>query len=211
MNLSDLTGLRFGRLTVVSKAPDTLDSKYPKWRCVCDCGSTKDVVKSSLMHNLTTSCGCLRGGKAGGLSKLPEYSIWYNMKARCTNNSHPFYSNYGGRGIEVCERWETFPAFLEDMGSRPASHMTLDRKDSNLGYCKENCQWATRVEQSNNTRRNVLITHEGVTQSISRWAAAKGMQVATLAYRLKTGVPVEVALSRPMLGGTKLSRSTNQP
>ena len=90
------------------------------------------------------------------------YQSWQAMNARCYKDRHKWYYLYGGRGIEVCERWRTgtpeaFINFLADMGERPAKHMTLDRKDANLGYIKSNCQWADKVTQRQNQRPTVLM------------------------------------------------------
>lgn len=89
--------------------------------------------------------------------KSPTYLSWEAMNARCYNTKHKWYGIYGGRGIEVCEQWRrgtyrAFANFLADMGERPAKHMTLDRKDGNLGYYKDNCWWADKSTQRINQR-----------------------------------------------------------
>ena len=88
-----------------------------------------------------------------GLKRTTEYVIWSGMIQRCTNEDNPAYKNYGGRGIFVCEEWLDFRKFLEDMGLRPTD-LSIDRINNNDGYYKENCRWATRVEQGNNTRKS---------------------------------------------------------
>jgi hypothetical protein len=90
------------------------------------------------------------------------------MLKRCTNTNCKDYYNYGGRGIKVCDEWHSFDNFLKDMGERPEDK-TLDRKNSNGNYCKENCRWATSDTQSNNTRRNIKITIGDKTQTLKQW------------------------------------------
>ena len=99
-----------------------------------------------------------------------EYMTWGDMMNRCKNATHKAYANYGGRGITVCERWKNFSNFIADMGARPHFGM-LDRKDNSLGYSPENCRWATRTEQNNNRRNNIILTHEGKTMTLSQWSA----------------------------------------
>lgn len=89
-----------------------------------------------------------------GLSYHPLHAVWLKMLDRCRRPSNPDYKNYGGRGISVCERWQSFPNFLADMGERPEG-MTLERKDNDGDYCPSNCVWATRKQQRANQRRPV--------------------------------------------------------
>ena len=84
--------------------------------------------------------------------KLPEYGIWSGIKARCQNPKAKLYYKYGGRGITVCARWQIFENFLEDMGNRPTPYHIINRKDTDKGYYKENCRWATRSEQTHNQK-----------------------------------------------------------
>ena len=95
------------------------------------------------------------------------YNSWEAMNRRCSDPKHPWYDIYGGRGIEVCERWRrgtpnAFINFLNDMGERPAKNMTLDRRDANLGYFRDNCQWADKPTQRLNQRTKMVIDVEPV-------------------------------------------------
>jgi len=122
------------------------------------------------------------------------------MVTRCTNPNYPRFADYGGRGITVCDRWLRFEGFLEDMGERPKG-TTINRKHNNLGYCPENCEWATVKEQANNQRSNRLLTHNGRTQTMAQWAEELGMSYDTLRGRLdKLNWSLEKALATPVKG-----------
>lgn len=137
-----------------------------------------------------------------GNYKRTEYVVWERMRSRCNSTTDKRYASYGGRGIQVCEAWNDFNTFLADMGERPTGY-TLERMNNDLGYSKDNCRWATRQEQNNNTRRTVLITFEGETKSIAQWAETKNLNYTTLNRRLKVwGVVPEAFNSEPYPGVT---------
>ena len=143
-----------------------------------------------------------------GQSKTKQYGVYKAMLARCYDENTIGYPNYGGRGITVCERWRnSYEAFFEDMGPRPLGG-TLERKDTNGNYCKENCVWATQKEQCNNTRRNRHLTHEGVTLTVSQWADRLGIRASVLYCRLNNyNWPVARALTEPV---RKVNRSSKE-
>lgn len=120
----------------------------------------------------------------GGLSHTPEYKVWAEMVRRCSNPNHKRYGEWGGRGIKVCDDWLDFVSFLRDMGNRPGVGYSIERRDNDEGYNKENCYWATAEDQNNNTKRNRMMTLNGVTQSMSKWAKALGLNYNTVRSRV---------------------------
>jgi hypothetical protein len=189
--MRDLTKQIFNRLQVVSLNPQRSLSGQARWDCVCDCGNKITVVGNSLVTNNTTSCGCYRKERTRetsvihGMHGTLEYRSWQSMINRCTNVNNEAYNDYGGRGITVCDRWlNSFEAFYEDMGPRPSPNHSIDREENDLGYYKDNCRWATRVEQNNNRRDNVYYEHNGITKTISEWASEYGIEYRKLYRRL---------------------------
>ena len=150
----DISGMRFDKWTVLS-FDKVIDNKAI-WNCVCDCGVEKSVRGDHLRNGRSRSCGCNIGpvkthGHNLRSGESPTYQSWAGMMQRCNNPNADWYSYYGGRGITVCNRWKDFRFFLLDMGERP-ENTTLDRKNNNGIYCKDNCRWATVEEQNINKR-----------------------------------------------------------
>ena len=119
------------------------------------------------------------------LVNSPTYKAWSNMKTRCSNKKVRDYKNYGGRGIKVCDEWFTFDGFLKDMGVKPERY-SIERKDNNGNYCKENCIWIPRKEQNKNKRNIHYIEYKGKSQSLIDWARELGLNQSTLAMRIGT-------------------------
>jgi len=122
-----------------------------------------------------------------GMTKTPEYKAWKQMKDRCFNPNNPRYSDWGGRGISMCDRWLNSKHFLADMGSRPTAKHSLDRIDNNADYSPKNCKWSTKAEQDNNKRNNHLITIDDVTLTIAQWAKKMNISEQLIYGRLKLG------------------------
>lgn len=202
--VKDITGQRFGRWTVKSYAGS--DKKQnARWNCVCDCGIERDVARLHLIHGNSKSCGCL--GKEARLArclthggtKLPEYRVWHGMKKRCYLPSEPAYKNYGGRGIEVDARWrEDFSAFLADMGRRPSAKHTIERINNDGNYAPDNCVWATKDKQANNTRANHMLTVDGQTMTLAQTARRFGIRPGLLSSRLSRGIDPDLAVRLPI-------------
>lgn len=152
----DLTKRKFGRLVVVERAENAKNNRT-QWKCRCECGKIVIVWSCHLRSGHTQSCGCLQKEITGrlftkhGMRKTIEYNTWSLMLRRCNNPKSSAYCDYGGRGITVCKKWLKFVGFFEDMGIKPKG-LTLERKNNDLGYCKDNCYWADRTVQSRNQR-----------------------------------------------------------
>ena len=170
----DLAGRRFGKLTVIEEVGRTQNGKVI-WKCKCDCGGETNAIASNLKNGISKSCGCqrtetlMKRSTTHGGRRTRLYQIWCNMKQRCKNVNYP---DYGGRGIEVCEEWKnSFEAFRDwALANGYRDDLTIERKDVNGDYCPENCTWATRKAQNNNTRNNHFIEYNGQTKTISQWA-----------------------------------------
>jgi hypothetical protein len=153
----DITSERFGRWVVLALHPERSRVREARWACRCDCGGEGIVQGSHLRNGHSTSCSCLRKERLAksntkhGLSRSRAYQRWGAMKTRCFNPRYKDYSDYGGRGITVCERWLIFENFFADMGDPPPG-MSLDRIDFNGNYESANCRWATVAEQLANRR-----------------------------------------------------------
>ena len=131
----------------------------------------------------------------------PLYMTWKMMRQRCNNPRFHKYPRYGGRGIKVCDRWNTFTNFAEDMGSRPAPGYTLNRVNNDGNYTPENCNWASSVEQANNRCRRIdarLMTYNGVTRHQAEWGKLLGIGDTTLNRRRELGWSDEEILTTPV-------------
>lgn len=172
-----LVGTRYEKLTVVAMLP------FSKVLCRCDCGNERVLRVGHFNAGNAKSCGCHRGlhGHSGKTVKSREYECWSNMKARCHNPHNKRFSDYGGRGILVCERWRgSFSNFLADMGPCPAGY-TIDRKDNRLGYFPENCHWVSRSKNQTNRSISKRWTVNGTEYATAREAAtASGVSTTTI-------------------------------
>lgn len=196
---NNISGLRSGRLVALhtSASPMLWNSS---WVCQCDCGSTSLVIAGNLKSGGTKSCGCIlkekltarnSTGRKHGLSKTSIYRTWKGMLSRCYNKNSEAYQNYGGRGITVCDEWLAIENFLADMGQRPSEHHSIERLDNNVGYSKQNCVWATDVEQNRNRRNTVYVVLDGVEMTMREASDITLINYATMRARHYKGKTTE--------------------
>lgn len=201
---NDLAGQTYGLWTVMARAGRR--GNDVTWQCRCQCGTEREVNGAHLVGGKSQSCGCTRAEAqraavtTHGMEKTRVYKIWKEMKQRCANPKAPNYDEYGGRGISVCQEWNgSFEAFFRDMGQPPSDDHSLDRRDNNGSYTKENCRWATRSEQQRNKRNSRSITFQGETKNVVEWAEQYGLHYTTLARRVfHLGWDIERALTLPV-------------
>lgn len=203
----------FGNLTTIGPVRKSRDGRII-WLCKCRCGNTAEVRTSHLMSGHTHSCGCLGSRTSAGerftthgLGRTREYKSWAHIVQRCTNPNNPAFSDYGGRGITVCDQWRhDFQAFYDYVSTLPHSGekgYSIDRIFNDGHYEPGNVRWATAKEQNRNTRRNIMLTHNGKTQCLTDWANASRIPMKALRSRLRRGWSVERALSTPIRPRTK--------
>lgn len=197
--VKDLTGQRFGRLTVIGI--DDRNTRKTYWNCLCDCGNIKSVRSDSLQSGAIRSCGCLKreqneinlvneekkkvakfGSKFG---HLRIHEIWSNMKGRCYNKNDSRYSSYGGRGIDVCEEWKNdfFSFYKWAMDNGYNDKLTIDRIDNNKGYYPDNCRWVDNKTQSRNRSTNINITIGNATKTLTEWCEIFELPYTTIRNR----------------------------
>lgn len=198
----NLIGQTFGRLTVIEKHPERSNNGSVLWKVKCECGESEPflIIGSTMKSGNTTSCGCARREKTGnkfrkhGMHGSPEHGIWIDIARRCYNENFRQYKDYGGRGIKMSDEWRnSFDTFYQDMGPRPSIKHSVDRKDNNGDYCKENCRWATKLEQANNTSTNVFYELNGEKLTIAQLSKKYDIPYATMRARLLY-LPIEIAI-----------------
>ena len=209
----DLTGQKFGRLTVIKRAENytpPCGKTQVQWYCKCECGNFCTVSGTHLKTQKVFSCGCYQKEKAKetathkftshGASKESIYKTWINIKSRCFNTHSERYKDHGGRGITMCDRWRnSFEAFYEDVSKLPnygKEGYSINRIDNDGNYEPNNVEWADDITQANNKRNNRLITFNGKTQTATEWARETGIKRTTITMRLdKYGWSIEKALT----------------
>ena len=196
--VKDLTGMKFGRLTVIKRHGYMYKNKIA-WLCKCDCGNEKVVIGDSLKRGLVRSCGCLHSEKwnkiitTHGLSEHPLYNIWCAMKRRCNNPKTERYPHYGGRGIKVCAEWENdFKAFYDwSVSHGYKKELSIDRIDANGNYCPENCRWADNYTQSINRTDNRRFLYRGKEYTVSELSNMFNINYHKLYRKLVRGTNID--------------------
>lgn len=208
---ADLTGQRFGRLTVLERAPSDKSGRI-RWECRCDCGNKTIVAGTRLRKGASQSCGCyqrdavrahnLTHGETQqkpGEQRIPRiYRIWANMKTRCNNPNTPYYDRYGGRGIRVCPEWEnSFETFRNwAIANGYADGLQIDRIDNDGDYTPENCRWVSKEENANNKRNNLIIEWNGEAHTAAEWSKLTGISLKSIYTRHADGKPPEEILRK---------------
>lgn len=198
----NMIGQKFGRLTVLERAPN--QKAYAAWFCSCSCGviKTHPIRGFSLRNGSTTSCGCIlreilhnrnfKHGHSCRIRKSPEYISWDSMKQRCTNPKHRFYRTYGGAGVSVCNKWLKFENFYTDVGPRPGIEYSIGRIKNNLNYEPGNCKWMTVEEQSNNRSTSKYVTINNTTKTVAQWCRFLNIDTRVVNSRIHRGrSPIE--------------------
>lgn len=196
MRLRDLTGQKFGRLTVLERG-DSLGRVGVYWKCKCECGNECTVHGNAIVRGHTKSCGCLavetsKNAKSHGLSSTKEYKIWKAMRRRCYGKNTENYHRYGGRGVRVCEEWSEFSNFYKWCGENGYKEgLTIDRIDNDGDYCPENCRWVDKITQGNNKSNNRRILYKGEELTLMQIERRTGIDHRTIGKRLDAGWTVE--------------------
>lgn len=185
---------KYGRLTIKSELPTY---RQPCWAvrrkfvCSCDCWKESCVPLGHLSSMHTTSCGCLEYDnktihwQSKRWNIKPEYYTWMAISQRCYNPNVSWTKNYLWKWIVVSDEWRnSFEQFYKDMWPRPSKKHSIDRINTNWNYCKENCRWATKKEQSRNTSRNVFIEYNGERRTIIEWSEKTWIKYSTLRWRI---------------------------
>jgi len=206
----DLTGKRFGILTVTRFSHferfGRENSRSAYWRCRCDCGAESTVYCGSLRRGKTISCGCIEAACRGQrhvkhadarIGKWhPMYSRWRGIQQRCNNPSSPAYKNYGGRGIKLL--WRCWEDFKRDMEPTFQPSLSIDRIDNDGHYCKENCRWVDRKTQCRNTRKNRIVTINGISKTATDWNEIMRFPRGVVGNRLYRGWTENEAVTLPL-------------
>jgi len=196
--VKNIVGCRFGFWTV--KSYFDRHKTHTRWLCVCDCGSEKIVIGDSLKKGLSKSCGCKQYELASskntkhGMASTPTYKSWHAMIQRTQGKGG--HESYVLRNISVCKEWFVFENFVADMGLRPKGK-TLDRINNSQGYSKENCRWATSLQQSNNRHNTIFVVVNDEKLSLSEACKKYNIGISCARHRLNRGMSHQETFTQP--------------
>lgn len=212
MKAIDITGKTFGRLTAIKRVGTNKDGR-PIWLFKCSCGNERTINSKDVRSGHSKSCGCLasellvKRNYRHGKAKSREYKIWAGVKKRVTTGNSLNRKYYLEKGITMCDRWfNSFEAFIDDMGEAPSNEHQIDRIDPNGNYEPANCRWVTRIEQMNNTTNNRWYTINGRTLTQEQWGREVGINGSIISKRIRRGWSTEKALTTPRV---KTGHKTN--
>lgn len=205
MKFIDLTGQRFGFLTVAKRAENDNQGKAI-WECKCDCGNMHTVSRTDLKNSHVKSCGCYTkefqktSHIKHGLKYTRLYRTWNDMKDRCYNPKCHAYSNYGGRGISICEEWKNNVVNFYNwaMSNGYTDELSIDRINVNGNYEPSNCRWVTMKVQQNNKTTNRIIEFNGASHNLSEWAKIFKIPYMNMKSRIKDGWSIEKISNTPV-------------
>ena len=207
MKFVDLTGQRFGRLTVIKRVEN--NGKKVMWLCRCDCGNETTVFSGYLRKGDTKSCGCLsndklreRRFKHGESRKTRLYNIWLHIKHRTSGKANEKRTKkwYTDKNIKMCEEWSDFRNFRDWSNANGYDDsLTIDRIDGNKGYSPENCRWANADIQNRNKSNNINITRNGETKCLKDCCTELGLKYRSICQRIARGWDKEKALTTPKI------------
>lgn len=197
-SLKNLTGLRFGKLTVTGRSETNSKSGNARWACQCECGGNATVIGSHLRSGKTSSCGCLRTSEiAQGHSHERIYRTWNGMHKRCYNPKHDKYKWYGAKGISVCLEWHDFITFREwALSNGYTDELTIDRKNPFQNYSPDNCQFVDMKFQANNKTNNKIVAYKNVEYTAAQFAEKLNVPYYTVRNQLRAGWSIEKIVKR---------------
>jgi hypothetical protein len=204
MKKDNLIGKRYGNLTVL-EMHDVVRG-HVRWRCACDCGKEKLAFGHKLKDGQIKSCGCKRYSYGHHQTETRLYHIWCTMKARCNRETSVKYKNYGGRGIKLCEQWQSFEPFFEwSMANGYRDNLSIDRINVNGNYEPSNCRWTDNETQANNKGNTKYFEYRGQSLTLRQLSRICGKSYGILYRRISRGWSVEEAAETPKLYGHKLT------
>ena len=201
-----MIGARFGKLTVIGAGvPHPTDPVKTRVPCRCECGEEIELLAHNLgPSNACKSCVRLKRSafvkdnlRIHGRHPKNMYSIWAGMRVRCKNPNHQYWGRYGGRGVSICERWDDFQLFCDDMGPRPSELHTLDRIDNDGNYEPSNCRWATKKDQNCNRKNSRWLKVRSEVKTLAEWSEISGVSSSTILSRISRGWSHETAIFKP--------------